>query len=112
MRTSLSMMLLAALTLIAVAACSSEPDGVVRPYPAQGNQYTLSELCQHLQNQGYDAKGTLDFTVTSGHLGPVLDPMPAAVKVVAQAFLSSGLPVQVEVQSLCASLAAPSGPDA
>ena len=100
-----TLLCVAGIASLIVSACAEpEPapvDGVVLPYPASGQQYGISELCQHLQGDGYDVKGTLSHTFQPSDFADLLEQLPALVRGPVESYLADGLTVEVEVQSLC-----------
>ena len=101
--------MLMALVVIAMAACSGEsapptPSGVGLPFPEQGQQYRLSEVCESLQGQGYDVRGTLDYTVTAEDLSGLLERLPALARAPVEGYLDDGVRVRLEIRSLCNAL--------
>ena len=99
---------LALATVLAVAACASaEPapvNGIVIPFPEEGNQYRMSEVCAHIEAAGYNVKGTLHHTFGPEAFDDVLDGIPALARRPLENYLKDGLAVSVEVQSLCQAL--------
>ena len=91
---------------IALAACTSRaaPTGVTIPFPEEGSQYRLSELCQHLQTQNYDVRGTLTHTLDAEDLGGVLDNLPALARRPVENYLQDGVRVEFEITGLCHTL--------
>lgn len=92
----------------AIAACGeAEPppvNGVVIPFPADGNQYRMSEVCQALQEQGYEVKGTLHHRFGPDSFEALLDALPSLARGPVENYLRDGLAVEVEVRSLCGAL--------
>ena len=105
---------LLALGVFALAACTSQdaappqatptPAGVVLPFPEQGKQYRMSEVCAHLQGQGYEVQGTLDYLVDAEDLSPLLESLPALARRPVENYLSDGILLTIEIRSLCEAL--------
>ena len=92
------------LALFAVACGSAEPepvDGIVLPYPADGSQYRMSEVCQHIRDNGYDVRGTIQHTFSADDFDDLLEQIPRLARAPIENYLSNGLVVEVEVRSLC-----------
>ncbi len=94
--------------MLVVAACVSvEPaqvNGIVLPYPEQGNQYRMSEVCAHIEAEGYNVKGTLHHTFGPDAFADALDDIPTLARRPLENYLENGLAVSIEVQSLCQAL--------
>ena len=74
-------MLLAGILALGTSACASEPDGgVLLPYPQDGQQYRMRALCAHLEEDGYNVRGTLTHTIGIDDLGGLLDNMPSLAR--------------------------------
>ena len=81
-----------------------EPQGVVIPYPEEGNQYRMSEVCGSLQEQGYDVMGTLTHTFGEDDFDSVLENIPSLARKPVENYLRDGLSIEVELGSLCQAL--------
>lgn len=92
--------------LAALAACTAEPApaGVVLPLPESGKQYRMSEVCAHLQAEGYDVRATLDYTVEAEDLGGLLEALPGLVRGPVESYIADGLLLTLEIRDLCAIL--------
>ena len=106
-------MLIVAGSLLALACGSSTPaptptpappDGVLLPYPEEGKQYRMSEVCQHLEEQGYNVKGTVQYKVYADNLSGLLELIPALVREPIENYLEDGVGIEIEVRSLCKAL--------
>lgn len=98
--------LVAAVTLLLSIACAGAPapTGVVIPFPEEGQQYRMSEVCEHLQAQGYEVKGTINHDFDAESFVEMLEKVPALARKPLENYLSEGLTVQIEIQSLCGAL--------
>ncbi len=85
---------------VAVTGCGSEPEGVVIPEPSSGNEYSITELCGHLNAEGYDVGGSVGYTLTADELG-FLDDLPGLVRGAAEVAIGDGLRVELNLQGLC-----------
>ena len=61
---------------IACETQAEKPEGVLIPFPEKGNEYRMSELCLHLQTQGYDVRGTIDHTIDGESIAGLLTDVP------------------------------------
>ena len=103
----LSIIFLAGLVLLFVGCSASDappPDGVLLPYPEQGQQYRMSEICQHLQNDGYDVRGTITHVVYADDLSALLDNLPSLVRTPVENYLDNGVSLEFEITGLCNTL--------
>ena len=87
--------------LVLFVGCATEPEGVVLPYPEEGNQYRMSEVCQYLQNEGYDVHGVVNYTVYSDDIEDLLNIIPPLVRGPIETFLNNGVTIEFEANSLC-----------
>ena len=102
-------MLIVVGSVVALACASSAPtpappDGVLLPYPEEGRQYRMSEVCQHLEEQGYNVKGTVHHKVYADDLSGLLELIPALVRGPIENYLEDGVGIEIEVRSLCQAL--------
>lgn len=104
MKRFASALLLAGILALGTSACASEPDGVLLPYPQEGQQYRMSELCSHLEEGGYNVRGTLTHTIEAEDLGGLLDNLPSLARGTVENYLGDGITVQLEIRNLCAVL--------
>ena len=102
MKRLVSPLALAGILALGASACASEPDGVLLPYPEDGQQYRVSELCAHLEEGGYNVRGTLNHTVYADDLGELLDLIPSFLKGPVEDYLEGGVTIQLEIMDLCA----------
>ena len=77
---------------------------MVLPFPEQGQQYLLSEVCASLQGQGYDVRGTLDYTVTAEDMSGLVERLPALARAPVEGYLDEGVRLRLEIRSLCEAL--------
>ena len=108
MKKLIGAILLAGIAALSIACAAPEPattpQGVVLPYPAQGDQYRMSELCGHLESQGYDVRGTLHHTITLDDVGGVVDNLPSLARRRIENYFEDGVRVSMEIRSLCGAL--------
>ena len=112
MRFGLRLVAVMALCAIFVAATAcSQPvltptpvSGVVVPFPEEGNQYRMSEVCEHLQAKGYEVKGTLTHEFGAESFEDLLEAIPSLARGPVENYLGEGLRVEVEIRSLCEAL--------
>ena len=64
----------------------------------------MSEVCESLQGQSYDVRGTLDYTVTLEDLSGLLERLPALARSPVEGYLGAGVLLQLEIRSLCNAL--------
>ena len=107
--TAMAGAVLMGIALMIGAACAAPPaptpvPGVVIPFPAEGRQYRMSEVCLHLQDQGYEVMGTVDHRFAPEDLDELLDNVPALARKPLENYLADGLTVTIEVRSLCEAL--------
>lgn len=94
----------AAIAAVAACAQNTPPDGVVIPFPEEGRQYRMSEVCQHLQGQGYEVKGTLTHEFGPEAFEDLLENIPSLARKPLENYLDDGIRVEVEIRSLCEAL--------
>ena len=113
MKKIIPVSLVAALALLLSIACTAPPTptptpqpptGVVLPFPEEGQQYRMSEVCEQIQAQGYEVKGTLTHDFNAESFEDILEKVPALARKPLENYLSDGLTVQVEIKSLCEAL--------
>ena len=90
--------------LVLFVGCATESEGVVLPYPEEGNQYRMSEVCQYLQNEGYDVRGVVNYTVYPDDLEDLLDTIPPLVRTPIETYLNNGVTIEFEANGLCNTL--------
>ena len=78
--------------------------GVLLPYPEEGEQYRMSEVCQHLEEQGYNVKGTVHHKVYADDLSGLIALVPTIVREPFENYLANGVGIEIEVRSLCQAL--------
>ena len=64
----------------------------------------MSEVCLHLQDRGYEVKGTIDHRFGPEDFDELLDNVPALARKPLENYLGDGVTVTVEVRSLCEAL--------
>ena len=104
---ALLIILAAALSAACAAPAAPTPtpvQGVVLPFPEEEKQYRMSEVCQHLEDQGYDVKGTITHQFGPEDFEELLERIPALARTPVENYLSEGLMVEVEIQGLCGAL--------
>ena len=113
MKKIIPVSLVAAVALLLSIACAAPPappptaeppTGVVIPFPEEGQQYRMSEVCEHLQAEGYEVKGTITHDFDAESFEELLEKVPALARKPLENYLSEGLTVQIEIQSLCGAL--------
>ena len=92
------------LLFIGCTTSSAPPEGVLLPYPEQGQQYRMSELCEHLQSDGYDVRGTIHHTVYADDLAILLDNLPSLARTPVENYLDRGIAIELEIGGLCHTL--------
>ena len=93
------------LTIACQAAEAEPPDGVLLPYPGDGNQYTMTELCGHLADSGYNVKGAVDYRVGPDAFADLLDNLPALARGPVEGYIGDGIAISLEIGGLCNALA-------
>ena len=91
------------------AACAAPPaptpvPGVVIPFPEEGRQYRMSEVCLHLQGRGYEVMGTIDHRFAPEDFDELLDNVPALSRKPLKNYFEDGVTVTIEIRSLCETL--------
>jgi hypothetical protein len=81
------------------------PAGVLLPYPEEGKQYRMTEVCEALTRHGYEVRATLRHTFGADVFEPLLEEVPGLVRKPLENYLSDGLSAEFEIQSLCQALA-------
>ena len=83
------------------AGCSSGAVSV--PEPRDGTRYyEVSEICQHIGNEGYGIKGTVQHPVGVADLVAILDRLPASDRSMAEhIIIGVGIEVEVDLKGLC-----------
>ena len=86
------------------AATPQPPEGVLLPYPEEGKQYRMSEVCSHLESQGYSVKGTVHHTVDADDLSGLLERIPSLARRPVENYIGDGIGIELEVLGLCKAL--------
>ena len=91
---------------MAATACQagSEAEGVAIPLPEDGSSYRMSEICQHIEAEGYDVRATLDYNLLPSDVAEVLDNIPAMVRGPVENYFAQGVRLSIEVDDLCNAL--------
>ena len=76
-------------------------DGIVLPYPEDGNQYRISEICKYLEAESHDIRGTIHHTVDADDLSGVLDKVPSLARKPVENYIGDGVLVTFEINGLC-----------
>lgn len=107
----ITLLIIAALAMTVACAAPPAPtptpvQGVVIPYPeeTEGKQYRMSEVCQHLQDQGYNVKGTMTHQFEPEDFKELLEKIPALARKPVENYIRDGVIVQIEINSLCKTL--------
>ena len=103
----LALGIIMAAVLVACSSAASTPqtvNGIVLPYPDDGRQYRMSEVCQHVLAEGYDVRGTLHHTIEPDDLEGLLDLILALVRSQVESYLGDAVMVELEIRSLCEAL--------
>ena len=78
-----------------------EPDGVLLDYPAQGNQYRITELCGELKDAGYDVSGAYTHLISKDDLSSLIEDLPSLARKPVEAIIGNGIQVKLDVRDLC-----------
>lgn len=92
---------------LALISCATSPEpvnGVLLPYPEEGTQYRMSEICQHLQARSYDVRGTIHHQVDADDLSGLLELIPSLVRQPVENYIGDGIGIEIEIRSLCNAL--------
>ena len=102
-RLVLALVLAGIIGLMAIGCGPAPGKGVVLPPPQDKYQYqySISELCHHLQAEGYDIKGTLRQTMDDKDLSGVVARIPALARRPVIDYLRDGIEVTFEIRMLC-----------
>lgn len=69
--------------------------------PQAVDSYTLTEICQHVDDAGYEVSGTVNYTITADTLKPLTDDLPGIVRGTVAAAIGEGIVTEVAFNDLC-----------
>ena len=105
MRKTLTILAIMVLVTVAFAACQTTVvEREVMPEPRNGTEYTITELCEHVTDAGYDVSGSIRYTIPAETFESGVSKLPRLAQVPVRRYIGDGLATRLTFHQLCSTV--------